>query len=410
MKKVILNLVIIFTITLAINLSAYSANEYYRSIANGNWNATGTWQMSTNSGGTWIAATNAPTDTSGIITIQSPNTVTVTVNVSADQLTVNNGGIISINAAVFLTIKDGSGNDLFLNTGGFISGSGTLQTQGADVTMDLRGTGFTAACKVNPGRTNVYDETAASAIFNGTLTIDAGATLAIVSGGYPVTTKSTVTNNGKITSNGGFFIIKSASFINNDTVRGSNVYFDSTTTLTGAGAYTANVITIRSPGNVLLGNNVTFSPTSSFTINSGGIFNPNTRTFTQNSGTFELNTGGTVSNSGIFQTQNAVTLIIRNSSFFNAPFKVNTGTTSIYNDGGPYVSNFYGTMTVDVGATMTTLGGGYTTRAFGNVTNSGTISGNAFSMRGASITNNGTINPANFQFDSTTSLTSTGSW
>ena len=109
------------------NGTTFSANEYFKSIATGNWNTNGTWQMSTDAGGTWIAATKTPNDSSGVITIQSPNTVTVTVSVTANQLIVNTGGVISINTSVNLTITDGSARILQINSGGTIS-TGNLQT------------------------------------------------------------------------------------------------------------------------------------------------------------------------------------------------------------------------------------------------------------------------------------------
>ena len=303
MKKSIQQFALSCFFIMLISGTAFSANEYFRSVATGNWNANATWQMSTNSGGTWFAATSTPTDTSGVITVQSPNTVTVTVSVNADQLTVNNGAVLSINAAIILTIKDGSGTDLYLTSGGIISGSGTLQTQGADVYLDIRGNGFNTAFKANTGNVRVNDATVASAYFNGTMTIDAGVTFAVAAGGYIVTAKNNVINNGIITSTGGYFIMRGASLTNNDTIRGSNVYFDSITSLSGTGAYTANNISVRSTGNVSLANNLTFSPTPSFSVSTGGVFNPNTRTFTINSGTFYAVNGSTISNSGIFQTQ-----------------------------------------------------------------------------------------------------------
>ena len=113
MKKFLFFINVILAVII-FNGEVFSANELFRSVASGSWNAIGTWQMSTNNGGTWIAATSAPTDTSGTITIQSPNTVTVTVSTSADQLIVNSGGTITINAAIILTLKDGSGDDLTL--------------------------------------------------------------------------------------------------------------------------------------------------------------------------------------------------------------------------------------------------------------------------------------------------------
>ena len=68
---------------------AFAANELFRSIANGNWNSTSTWEMSTNGGSLWFAATSTPTNLSSTITIN--NTVTVTENVTADQIILSGG-------------------------------------------------------------------------------------------------------------------------------------------------------------------------------------------------------------------------------------------------------------------------------------------------------------------------------
>ncbi|MGB4851768.1 MAG: hypothetical protein WBQ38_05575, partial [Ignavibacteria bacterium] len=413
MKKLILKIAMLIAVTFLLNGSAYSANEYFRSVNSGNWNSNSTWQMSTNSGGTWFAATSTPTDTSGPITIQSPNTVTVSVNVNADQLTVNNGGILSVNTSIVFTLKDGSGEDLLLNPGGIVSGAGTFQTQGTEVSINVRnGSTFSTALKVNTGKLTSYDSSSPNiAYYNGTMTIDAGAVLNVLSGGYKIQARNNVTNNGEITSNaGGIFYMSGLSLINNDTIKGDNVIFDDTTSLSGTGAYTSNDISIAGTGNVSLANNLTFSPALNFNISSGGVLNLNTRTFTFNRGTFFLLTGGTVLNSGIFQTQSAVSLIIRNGTSFNAPLKVNTGTATSYNDGFPNIANYNGTLTIDAGATFTSQSGGYTNRIYGNVTNNGTISGNNFIMRGPSLTNNGSISSVNFQFDSVTSVTSTGTY
>ncbi|MEO8209772.1 MAG: hypothetical protein ABI840_04390, partial [bacterium] len=395
--------------SLILNEKSYSANEYFRSVATGNWNSIATWQMSTN-GSTWFAATSTPTDTSGPITIQNPNTVTVTVNVNADQLIVNAGGTISIDNLIVLTIKDGSGIDLILNSGGTISGSGILQTQGAGViVINRNGSNFTAAFKVDSGVTTSYDDGGPYiAIYRGSMTIDSGTTLNTIVGGYSNQGNSVVTNNGTIS--GTRFIMRGPSLINNSSIAPATLQFDSTTSLSGTGTYTSPAILIGGIGNVSLSNNVTFSPTSSFTINSGGILNPNVRTFTINSGTFYLNNGATVFNSGTFQTQGTVTNIIRNGSNFNAPLKVNTGTTTSNDDGGPYIAIYKGAMTIDAGATLTTQVGGYSNRANSTLTNNGTIAGNNFIMRGSTLTNFGSIAPTNLSFDSTTSVFGGGSY
>jgi hypothetical protein len=69
-----------------------SAQTLYRSYTSGNWNSNSTWQMSTNGGGTWISATSTPTSSNGTITIRSPHTVTVTADVTVDQVVIDAGG------------------------------------------------------------------------------------------------------------------------------------------------------------------------------------------------------------------------------------------------------------------------------------------------------------------------------
>ena len=414
MSKIIYKLVISFILIMLVSEAVYSADELFRSNASGNWNVNSTWQMSTDGGFVWFAATKSPNDSAGVITVRSPNTVTVTVSVNADQLVVNTGGTVSINNLINLTLVDGSGTDLSLQSGGTISGAGTLKTQGLDVTLIINsGSAFSAPLKVNSGQATSYDNgNPYTAKYSGTITIDAGATLHINDGGYGIQANSTVTNNGKITGSGSTFKMYGSSMINNDTIRPTYFEFDSTTSLSGTGAYTGAFITAGSTGNISLVNNVTFSVTSNMSCVNGSIINPNTRILNFSSGTFILYSGASVVNSGTFQTQNSVNVIVKAGSSFNAPFKVNTGTATTYDDGNPYNAKFNGTVTIDAGAELHVKDGGYYTQANNSVTNNGSIagSGTSFYMRGASMTNSGSVSVSTFRFDSTTSLTGSGTF
>jgi len=123
----------IFSVILSILLLPYpvvgqSAGDY-QSAATGNWTTAATWQ--TYNGTSWIPAVTTPTSANGAITILSGHTVTLSQNVTADQLTVNAGG--QLNITVQLTIANGSGTDLQVN-GILDNNSGTLTIQsGADV-------------------------------------------------------------------------------------------------------------------------------------------------------------------------------------------------------------------------------------------------------------------------------------
>ncbi|MEO6695727.1 MAG: dockerin type I domain-containing protein, partial [Ignavibacteria bacterium] len=178
-------------------------------------------------------------------------------------------------------------------------------------------------------------------------------------------------------------------------------------------------IFINSTGNVSLANNLSFGAANvvNFTINAGGTLNPNTRiaTFNGTAATvnFRATNLSTTINSGIFQTQGTVDLNIENGASFNSPLKVNTGTTTGYSGPGPYVGITRASVTVDIGATLNVLGGGFGFRTFGAVTNNGTVgvgSGSFFYMKGNSYVNNGTTSGSNFNFDTTTSISGTGTW
>lgn len=101
----------------------------YRSAATGNWNAVGTWQRF--NGTSWVAAVSTPTSASGVITIRSPHNVTVTVDVTVDQVTIESGGTVTITSGDDWTIANGTGTDLTVDgtvtNSGLIIPTGTIQ-------------------------------------------------------------------------------------------------------------------------------------------------------------------------------------------------------------------------------------------------------------------------------------------
>ncbi len=82
MKKLLFQFALSAVLIFLSNGFVYSANEYFRSVASGNWDSPSTWEMSVNNGSTWFPATSIPSDTSGVITVRSPNTVTITTSVN----------------------------------------------------------------------------------------------------------------------------------------------------------------------------------------------------------------------------------------------------------------------------------------------------------------------------------------
>lgn len=362
-----------------------------------------------------VSLAGTGTYTSSTITIGSLGNVSLSNNITfspVSSFTVSNGGILNPNTKVF-NINTAT---FYANSGSTISNSGTFQTQSTVSLIIKAGSNFNAPLKVNSGTTTSYDDASPyTAIYKGTITVDAGATLKNPNGGYTIQANGNVTNNGTInSSSGAIFRMRGAVMTNNSSINGASFSFDSTTSLTGTGTNTCVTIAIGGTGIVSLANNVTFSPGSSFTINTNGILNPNANTFTLASGNLYLLSGGTVQNSGIFQTQGTVDLINKAGSNFNGPLKVNTGTTKCYNDVGPYTGVLNGTVTIDAGATLTTPAGGYTLTANGDITNNGTLSnssGAVIRFFGTTLTNNGTVTAPTFNFETGVhTLQGTGSW
>jgi hypothetical protein len=414
MKKISFYKFVFVAISLMLCNLAFPANEQFRSIVSGNWNANSTWEMSTNNGSTWIPATLSPTDASGTITIRFPNIVTVTASVSADQVNIDSG-TVSINTAVVFTLLNGTGNDLTILKGGTVAGDGIFQTQGT-VAMNLRnGSNFNAALKINTGTATVNDQSSpfTGKLF-GTLTVDAGATLFVGNGGYFLEVYKAIVNNGTISGTGSAtLVLKGISLTNNSSVTIRNLRVDSTSSISGAGSFTSNTISVSSAAALTLTSNVTFSPVLSFTVNNGGTLNLNSNTLTFNSGTFEIPGTGIVLNSGLFQTQGTVSLNLDGSSSFNAPLKVNTGTTTANDMTSPYIGRLFGTLTVDNGATLDVGTGTFSLEAYENVTNNGTITGTSnatFGLRGPALVNNGSINCKNLRMDSVSTLSGSGSY
>ncbi|HLG34299.1 MAG TPA: T9SS type A sorting domain-containing protein [Bacteroidia bacterium] len=101
-----------------------AASGDYRTAATGNWNNILTWE--TYNGSIWVAAVATPSSADGVITIQSGHTVSVTANVTVDQVVVASGGTLT-NSAATLTVANGTGSDIEisgtvnLNTGGTVT-------------------------------------------------------------------------------------------------------------------------------------------------------------------------------------------------------------------------------------------------------------------------------------------------
>lgn len=138
-----------------LNNSVYTGRTgsiaYYRSIASGNWNAASTWEVANNPSYVGaVPATSTPTAENNLgILIRGGHTVTVTADVDADQLTIENvvGANLTIASGVNFSLLDGLGNDLVLAgtnarlfVGGLLINNGQI-TGASTTTMNVQATG-----------------------------------------------------------------------------------------------------------------------------------------------------------------------------------------------------------------------------------------------------------------------------
>ena len=410
--------------------SAFSANELFRSTTSGDWNSTSTWQMSTNGGAIWISATSTPDNLSSTITLTSPYIVTVTADVTADQISIQTGATLSINSGITLTYPGSAST--FTLSGATISGAGTFKVLGP-LTMDLKSSGvFSAGLRVASGSVVATDFSSPRiGRLYGPVTVDSGATLGSLlsfnNTAFNLEFYGNLTNNGTITSapavaDNKRHTFKGSVLINNGIINPSIFEMDSTANVSGTGTFSpTNYLSVGTNGNLTLLSNVNFSPVGEFYILPGGILNPNGNTVNFTSGTLEIQSGGTIVNSGLVKTQNSVTFNIRGGSAFNAPVNVPSGSTLRATDfTTPYIGRLYGNVTVDAGGTLgpffTSSNTAFTLEFYGNLTNNGTLTaysqnGNKkLTFKGPAMINNGVITPAVFSFDSTSTLSGPGSF
>lgn len=83
---------------------ASNASDYFRSKASGNWDNISIWESSSDNSN-WHAATLTPDFNANTISILNTHVVTVTANVTVDQLTINSGATVNVITGVNFTVK-----------------------------------------------------------------------------------------------------------------------------------------------------------------------------------------------------------------------------------------------------------------------------------------------------------------
>ncbi len=99
-----------------------AVNGDYRSKINGSWSSNTTWESY--NGTAWVNASSTPTSAQNVITIRTGHIVSVSANVSVDQVVVESGGTVTVNSGKAVTINNGTGTD-FINYG-IINNAGAI--------------------------------------------------------------------------------------------------------------------------------------------------------------------------------------------------------------------------------------------------------------------------------------------
>lgn len=116
------------------------ANNEYRSVQTGLWSDLLTWERYNGGTMTWNTPTafqGPPNSSKNLITVRSTHVVTVDLNTTADQFTIEAGAQVVINTGFNFTIGSGSGTDMTVN--GIFEFSGTV-TKSAGAVIAINGT------------------------------------------------------------------------------------------------------------------------------------------------------------------------------------------------------------------------------------------------------------------------------
>ena len=113
------------------------AQNSFRSRQTGPWNQSATWEEFI--AGSWQLTASTPTFASGTITILNGHNVTVSANVTIDETTVQQSGIITVMTGIAVTLNNGNLTDLTssgliaLEGESFIDGAGSFTMNGTAV-------------------------------------------------------------------------------------------------------------------------------------------------------------------------------------------------------------------------------------------------------------------------------------
>ncbi|MFZ4402190.1 MAG: beta strand repeat-containing protein, partial [Bacteroidales bacterium] len=136
-------------------------SDYFRSnVISGSWGTAATWQSSHTGTDPWITATITPTSAANTISIRSGDTITIAANVTVDQVVVKSGGVLIYSSGT-LTVNDGTGNDIVIESGGIFKHSpatALLPTFNTGATFQIQEGGVLEATTTNGPAANYAND------------------------------------------------------------------------------------------------------------------------------------------------------------------------------------------------------------------------------------------------------------
>ena len=261
------------------SLSYVEAAGDYRSNVSptGLWSDPTSWQ--TYNGTSWVAASVAPTNADGIVTMLNGDSIRINSAVTYDQVVIESGAVLTmfnLSTATNFTLNDGPGSDiennghLYISVNGILNGNGTIQNNSGGL-FTLRNFGVMQVNTSNDG----------NMVISGTGSMQ----------------NSTFINNGILTLISNTLNLNSATLVNNDSISiasAADSWF----------AGTGTSYLLNNPGAVMYKSNALgiayMNGTLSFT-NSGSL-----------KGIGQYNISTTLSNTGIIRTGNTAALLTLN--------------------------------------------------------------------------------------------------
>lgn len=325
-----------------------ASNGDFRSKTSGNWNSAATWQKY--NGSSWINAPSSPTSADKAITIQNGHNVSITGNITVDQVSISSGGSVTVQNGITFTVANGSGTDLTVS--GTLSNSGTV-TINSGASMNVQNGGvynhnFTTSagtipsatwstgstCEVSGYTTNTSAPGNLQSFYNltwncpaqtGSINLNGGLTtingdLNIISTGSG---SLVLSNSGTTVSIGDDFNLTDGNFMQSDgSSQTSNLNVSGDYVQTGG---TFNVVTgNNSTGNVNLSGNMSHT---GGTITVGGNAATNAQFYFKKSGTQSYTASGNTVSGNVDYTVN-------NNSILNLSTNILNGRNFTLSSGG----------------------------------------------------------------------------